>query len=261
MPDKIDSQSKHSSSNSKMPDKIDSKRKHSCSNSVPRKMCKMDEKKVFEKTCKICGQTLYSKTKNNLHSNMDRHMRLHFPLSHSKEYKTSKRRQPPVTSTPIKETSESTKARYKCGVCNKLFLQERYLQLHYMHKHSAQPNEEESTRARSTSSTCMGTQSNLGKSVLGGNHETLDQSGNICEETVHIVVASNQDVKEEIIQDVKSECFPQDNNEINIKKEDVYEEETDNSQTTESNTMKLKTENINEILSQVIEIKEECSDF
>ena len=45
-----------------------------------------------------------------------------------------------------------------------------------------------------------------------GNHEMFGQSENICEETEFIAVASNQDVKEEIIQDVKTESFPQDNN-------------------------------------------------
>ena len=40
----------------------------------------------------------------------------------------------------------------------------------------------------------------------------LGQSENFCEATVHIVVAFNQYVKEEIIQDVKTECFPDDNN-------------------------------------------------
>ena len=34
----------------------------------------------------------------------------------------------------------------------------------------------------------------------------------ICEETANIVGVSKQNVKEEIIQDVKTESFPQDNN-------------------------------------------------
>ena len=44
------------------------------------------------------------------------------------------------------------------------------------------------------------------------NHQMFDQSENICEETVFIALASNQDVKEEIIEDVKTECSPHMNN-------------------------------------------------
>ena len=40
----------------------------------------------------------------------------------------------------------------------------------------------------------------------------LGQSENICEETVFTAGASNQYKKEDIIQDVKTECFLQDNN-------------------------------------------------
>ena len=39
-----------------------------------------------------------------------------------------------------------------------------------------------------------------------------DQSENTCEETANIAGILKQDVKEEIIQDVKTECFPHENN-------------------------------------------------
>ena len=61
-----------------------------------------------------------------------------------------------------------------------------------------------------------------------GNHQMFGQSENICEETVYIAVASNQDVKEEIIQDVKTESFSQDNNVFTCDVcQEVFSEEID----------------------------------
>ena len=103
---------------------------------------------------------------------------------------------------------------YSCNRCNKSFTQSSSLNKHKKYCTNFVIKEEPSTESDVLNEFMYNPDNEVHHNVteITGNYEMLGQSENICEETVYIAVPSNQDVKEEIIQDVKTESFPQDNN-------------------------------------------------
>ena len=61
---------------------------------------------VFKNKCTVCGLFQYSTSKKNLNSNVNRHMSMHSQPTYTHSH-TSKRRQPPTTLEPIKESTEN----------------------------------------------------------------------------------------------------------------------------------------------------------
>ena len=103
---------------------------------------------------------------------------------------------------------------FSCKFCNKFFTSHSGLYQHNKRCTEFVIKEEPSAQSDVLNEFMYSPHNEVHHSVTPstGNHEMLRQSENICEETVYIEVASNQDVKEEIIQDVKTECFPHENN-------------------------------------------------
>ena len=104
--------------------------------------------------------------------------------------------------------------KYTCKNCRKSFANSRNFNRHKKKYPDCVIKEEPSTESYVLNESMYNPPNEVHHNVMASteNHEILSQSENNCEETVYIAIASNQDVKEEIIQDVKTECFPDDNN-------------------------------------------------